>query len=101
MIFVETIVSIHQASTFVFGRCTRKYNLGKAWGMLGECFGEAWRLHDEKHCKLRAKLPLPQFCSPVKLLSETIYLYVCVYVCMYERMYVEALLGTERPREAQ
>ena len=39
--------------------------LGEAWGMLGECFGEAWGIYKEKHWKMRAKLPLPWFCSDV------------------------------------
>ena len=39
------------------------YRLGEAWGRLGECFGEAWGIYEEKRWKMQAKLPLPQFCT--------------------------------------
>ena len=94
MMFLETIVSTHQVTTWVFLFAIReKYNLGKAWGTPGELFDLPWELHDENSLKLTAKLPLPDFFQKPC---------VCMCVWVYVRTHAcEAQLGMERPWEAQ
>ena len=95
MIFVETIVSIYQASTFfwlLYEEIQFGEGLGNAWGMLRGGLGTSRRKTLEIAGQTTTSTVL-QSCQT----ALRNHLYVCVYVCMYVRMYVEAQSGTERP----
>ena len=78
--FLETIVSIHQVSTFVFLVAVRENTI---WGRLGERLGNYSTGFGDFTMKI---VEIAGQTTTATVLSETICVYVCMSVCTYACM---------------